>query len=240
MHVIFRPSTPYLSFYACIYISTFILVASHITLAASRSSPLIYALLTTHVFDTLVPLTMRIPRGFDVCISLRQLHDFDDLHHGPQVYGLHSLLRPLRNLGFTVSSSAIVFFACRSSSYVYGRHRRLAISLVHLAFDIGRNHSLLASLVFVSHRFPAAALGLTESHSLPLRLSASPSCGTTIAAPNLLHRALLRNASQQLLNEFPMVKMHLLDGCGVPPGVRCLSEMRRNLSISSFELCLGH
>jgi hypothetical protein len=35
-----------------------------------------YALLTTHVFDTVVPLTMRIPRSFDVCVSLRELHDF--------------------------------------------------------------------------------------------------------------------------------------------------------------------
>jgi hypothetical protein len=35
-----------------------------------------YALLTTHVFDTLVLRTMRIPCGFDVCVSLRQLHDF--------------------------------------------------------------------------------------------------------------------------------------------------------------------
>jgi hypothetical protein len=75
-HVIFRPSTHYRSSYACIYISTFILVASRIMLAASRSSPLVYPLLTTHVFDTLVLRTMRIPCGFDVCVSLRQLHDF--------------------------------------------------------------------------------------------------------------------------------------------------------------------
>jgi hypothetical protein len=76
IHVIFRPPTHYRSSYACIYISTFILVASRITLAASRSSPLVYPLLTTHVFDTLVLRTMRIPCGFDVCVSLRQLHDF--------------------------------------------------------------------------------------------------------------------------------------------------------------------
>jgi hypothetical protein len=52
------------------------LVALRITLAASRSSPLVYPLLTTHLFDTLVLRTMRIPCGFDVCVSLRQLHDF--------------------------------------------------------------------------------------------------------------------------------------------------------------------
>jgi hypothetical protein len=70
IHVISRPSTHYRSSYACIYISTFILVASRITLAASRSSPLVYPLPTTHVFDTLVLRTMRIPCGFDVCVSI--------------------------------------------------------------------------------------------------------------------------------------------------------------------------
>jgi hypothetical protein len=46
-----------------------------ITLPASKSSPLVYPLLT-NVFDTLVLRTMRIPCGFDVCVSLRQASRF--------------------------------------------------------------------------------------------------------------------------------------------------------------------
>jgi hypothetical protein len=40
-------------------------------------------------------------------------------------------------------------------------------------------------MVFVSHRFRAAALAPINYHSLPLRLSPSPSCGTAIALPTL-------------------------------------------------------
>jgi hypothetical protein len=46
----------------------------------------------------------------------------------------------------------------------------------------------IASMVFVSHRFRAAALGHIGCHSLSLPLSPSPSCRTRIASPAFSNR----------------------------------------------------
>jgi hypothetical protein len=157
---------------------------------------------------------------------------------------LHSLLRPLRNLRFTVSSIAIVFFACRSSSYVYGRHRRLAISLVHLAFDIGRNHSLLV----IRMRAAFDQQSQIISPLVPPMKTFKHTHYLSLAFPTIIHFAILRNHGRltkvfriaftkfSTLNDvFSIVidRLRVSNGKGVPCRIRCLSEMRRNLSIPS-------
>jgi hypothetical protein len=63
----------------------------------------------------------------------------------------------------------------------------------YLADSITGCCQLIASTMFALHRFQAAALGLTACHSIPLRSSHSPFCGTTIAAPKASASLRLRN-----------------------------------------------
>jgi hypothetical protein len=76
-----------------------------------------------------------------------------------------------------------------------------------------------------------------------------------LAFPTIIYFAILRNhvrltkASRIAFTKFATLtdpfsivfdRLHVSNGNDVPCGVRCLSEMRRNLSIPSFELCLEH
>jgi hypothetical protein len=118
----------------------------------------------------------------------------------------------------------MVFFACRPSLYVYGRHCRLAISLVHLAFDIARNHSLLVVRMrtafdqqsqIISPLVPSMKTFKHSTHYLSL------------AFPTIIHLAILRNhriafTKFSTLNDvFSIVfdRLHVSNGNGVPCGV---------------------